>query len=108
MTRNDALLADIACWSLLTYLLYLVGWYPLAIAVGAFALIYNGKNIRTVTRGWLSNRRHRKSAKADSDRDDMYRIAREEVRRGLMDVEDIADERIDRYIRRRRSSTGRS
>ena len=103
MTRNNALLADIACWSLLTYLLYLAGWYPLMFAVAGFALIYNGKNIRTVTRGWLSNRRYRKN---DKIRNEVRRELRNELY-DREDIADIADERIDRYIRRRRDSTGR-
>ncbi len=59
-TPTQALLADVVCWSVLTYLMVVIGWLSLSLAVGGFALLYNGRNANTVIRSKLRNRRDRK------------------------------------------------
>jgi len=66
-TPTKALLADVACWTLLVGLLICVGvtadnqllagvMLTVATLLGLFALVYNGRNIRTVVRSKLANR----------------------------------------------------
>ena len=72
-TPTQALLADIACWTLLVGLLICVGvtannqmlagvMLTVAALLGLFAVLYNGRNVRTVVRSALSNRRYRREA----------------------------------------------
>ena len=81
-TPTQALLADVACWTLLVGLLVCVGvtannalWTGVMLTVaallGTFAVLYNGRNVRTVVRSKLANRRYRKEEEA-------RRLAREE------------------------------
>jgi len=66
-TPTKALLADVACWTALIGLLICVGvtaenqllagvMLTVATLLGLFALVYNGRNIRTVVRSKLANR----------------------------------------------------
>ena len=48
--------ADVGCWALLTILLFMVGWYPIAALSLLFALAYNGRNARTLYNGYRSRR----------------------------------------------------
>lgn len=72
-TPTKALAADLACWaSLIALLVYAIVSVSNLLVVGVlvaltgavtvFALVYNGRNIRTVVRSKLANRRYRREA----------------------------------------------
>ena len=86
-TPTKALAADLACWaSLIALLVYaivsvsnllVVGMLvALTGAVTVFALVYNGRNIRTVVRSKLANRRYRREAAEREAREEADRLER--------------------------------
>ena len=90
-TPTQALLADVACWTLLVGLLVCVGvtadnalWTGVMLTVaallGTFAVLYNGRNVRTVVRSKLANRRYRKeeeARRAEYEREEAERLRRD-------------------------------
>lgn len=85
-TPTTALLADVTCWTALIALLVyayanvnslVLSGVILAVtvAVGAFALWYNGRNIRYVVRTRLATRRY---LKEEAKREEARRLEREE------------------------------
>ena len=89
-TPAKALAADVACWSsLIALLVYaivsvsnlLVVGLLIALtgAVAVFALVYNGRNIRTVVRSRLAARRYRAEEAAREARDEADRLDRLET-----------------------------
>lgn len=92
-TQKQALIADIVCWvsliSLLGYAAYTVanpvvtGVLLAVIAiVGAFALLYNGSNVRTVVRSYMSSKRYERE---EAERQVQYKA--EQAERDSRDAE---------------------
>lgn len=79
-TQNQALVADIACWTALVGLLVCVGvtannplWsgvmFTVAAILGSFAVVYNGSNLRIVVHSAINSRRYQRE-QAERDRRD--------------------------------------